>query len=215
MDYSELLSFESDLAACYEAEYLLTVKCRDTSLRSDSSCASQVQWPFADQATETQRDHVAAMDVSPSGGSTVNHSLAEPAYIIRDRERSAFAASVPSGSRAFLELLNNWTPPTAVEADSYTTALAQMGANREDETQPLSPFERKRACVHGVSTAWMQGDVADSNSVAFSPCGGLAGTSAPLSVAKTTVFGPTCASSSLYPHPKRHKAETSISANLF
>ena len=32
MDYSELLVYENDLAACYEAEYLLTLQCSRASL---------------------------------------------------------------------------------------------------------------------------------------------------------------------------------------
>lgn len=206
------MSFESDLAACYEAEYLLTVKCRESSLGSVSSCGSQVQWLFSDQATETQRNHDAPMDVCPrGGGSAVNHSFVQPAYAISCRERSSFAARVPS--RPGLELHNNWTPPTAVEADGCCTA--QLSANRDDEIQTLSPFERKRTCVYGVSTAQLQGDVTDSNSVVFSLCGALAGSAAHVNVAKTTVYGPACVSSSLYPRPKRHKGGTTISTGLY
>lgn len=34
MDFSELLVYERDLAACYEAEYLLTLRCCEASLAS-------------------------------------------------------------------------------------------------------------------------------------------------------------------------------------
>lgn len=211
MDYSELVSFESDLAACYEAEYLLSIERHDTSLGSVSS--SQVGWLFPNQV-ERQRNHHVAVDVSPRGGSAVNRSLIEPACAINYRELSVFAASVPSRP-----LHNSWTPPTAGDEPEGRPCVVQLSADRKGETYPVSPCERKRKCVNSSSTAQLQGDAIGGNSVVFSLWGALVGGVTHANVAGTTT-GPACATGSCGgvsgPLPaKRHKAEASMPTGLY
>lgn len=211
MDYSELVSFESELAACYEAEYLLSIERHDTSLGSASS--SQVGWLFPNPI-ERQRNHQVAVDVSPSDGSAVNHSLVEPACPIHYRELSVFAASVPSRS-----LHNSWTPPTAGDEAEGCPCIVQLSADRKGETHPVYPCERKRKCVNSSSTAQLQGGAIGGNSVVFSLWGALVGGVAHANVAGAAM-GPACATGSCGgvggPLPaKRHKAEASIPTGLY
>ena len=219
MDYSELVSFESDLASCYEAEYLLSLERQDASLGSVTG--SQVGWLFPDQV-ESQRNHPVASGISPHCDSAVNCTLVGPGCTLNCAGPSVFTANVPSRL-----LHNSWTPPTAAyEADncaSTRNCVASLTADGHGAGQSLSPCQRKRKCVNSNSTAQLQADaLGSSNSAVLSLWGALVGGVAHANeVAGTVTVGPVLAATGCggvcgsLPAAKRHKAETSMSTGLY
>ena len=209
-DYSELVSFEFDLATCYEAEYLLSVERHGASLGSIPG--SQVGCLFPHQA-ECQRNHHVAMGVSPHCDNVKNCTLVGPACTENCRELSVFTDSVPSRS-----LYDSWTPLTEGHDCPCThncAALPTAGANVTE--QPVCPCQRKRKCASSTYTAQLQGDGTGSNMADFPLWGALMGGVAHARVARTVAVGPvrdagcegTCTS---LPAAKRHKPGTAMFA---
>lgn len=218
-DYSELVSFEFDLAACYEAEYLLSVERHGTSLGSIPG--SEVGCLFPHQV-ECQRNSHVTMGVSPHCDSVKNRTLVGPACTVNCREFSVLTASVPSRS-----LCNGWTPLTVKdEGDdgpcTHTDCAALPTAGANGTELPGFPCQRKRKCVSSTSTAQLQGGMTGNNLADLSLWGALmGGVAAHARVARTMAVGPvrdaecegTCTS---LPAVKRHKPETTIfTAGLF